>query len=275
MLWLGDNTYLREADWGTRTGILYRNTHTRSLPEMQPLLGSTHQYAIWDDHDYGPNDADKSFVNKDLTTEAFKLFWANPNYGTYSGKGVYGSFVWGDVEFFLMDNRTFRDANYLMTDKREYFGKEQLEWLTNALVSSKATFKIIACGGQIVNPAAMYENYITYPVEREFLLRTIQANQIKGVIFFSGDRHTTELSKLPRFGTYPLYDLTVSPLTSGPGKAKDPGNNLTEEGTFVNQRNFAIIDVSGAQKERTLNIFIYNTKGEELWKRTIKAGELK
>ena len=53
MLWMGDNIYLREVDWSTRTGILHRNTHTRSLPEMQPLLASTHNYAIWDDHDYG------------------------------------------------------------------------------------------------------------------------------------------------------------------------------------------------------------------------------
>ncbi|MBY0426962.1 MAG: alkaline phosphatase family protein, partial [Cytophagales bacterium] len=223
MLWLGDNIYLREADWGSRTGILYRNTHSRSLPELQPLLGSTHNYAIWDDHDFGPNDSDKSFVNKDLTTEAFKLFWANPNYGTYNGKGIYGSFVWGDVEFFLLDNRSFRDANSLIVGKKDYFGKEQLDWLFNALATSRATFKIIATGGQILNPAAVYENYATYPEEREYFLKSLQANNIKGVLFLTGDRHTTDLTKLNRYGTYPLYDLTVSPLTSGPGKSKDTG----------------------------------------------------
>ena len=39
MLWLGDNTYLREVDWYTRTGFIHRYTHTRSLPELQPLPG--------------------------------------------------------------------------------------------------------------------------------------------------------------------------------------------------------------------------------------------
>jgi alkaline phosphatase D len=76
MLWLGDNTYLREPDWNSRTGILYRNTHTRSLPEMQALMASAHNYAIWDDHDFGPNDSDGSFVHKDLTYEAFQLVLA-------------------------------------------------------------------------------------------------------------------------------------------------------------------------------------------------------
>ncbi|MCB0572700.1 MAG: alkaline phosphatase family protein, partial [Phaeodactylibacter sp.] len=64
MIWLGDNVYLREADWFSRTGILHRYTHTRSLPEMQPLLASTHHYAIWDDHDYGPNNSNRSYIHK-------------------------------------------------------------------------------------------------------------------------------------------------------------------------------------------------------------------
>ena len=60
MLWGGDNFYYREPDY-TRTGMIHRNDHARSVKSIQPLLGSVHQYAIWDDHDYGPNDADRSF----------------------------------------------------------------------------------------------------------------------------------------------------------------------------------------------------------------------
>ena len=61
MLWLGDNTYLRESDWNSRTGFIKRYSHTRALSELQPLLASTHHYATWDDHDYGPNNSDGSF----------------------------------------------------------------------------------------------------------------------------------------------------------------------------------------------------------------------
>ena len=49
MLWLGDNTYLRESDWNSRTGFIKRYPHTRALSELQPLLASTHHYATWDD----------------------------------------------------------------------------------------------------------------------------------------------------------------------------------------------------------------------------------
>ncbi|MFN5176613.1 MAG: alkaline phosphatase family protein, partial [Ignavibacteria bacterium] len=36
MIWLGDNVYLREADWTSRIGIFRRYEHTRSIPELQP-----------------------------------------------------------------------------------------------------------------------------------------------------------------------------------------------------------------------------------------------
>ena len=34
MLWLGDNTYLRESDWNSRTGFIKRYSHTRALSEL-------------------------------------------------------------------------------------------------------------------------------------------------------------------------------------------------------------------------------------------------
>ena len=74
MLWLGDNTYLREPDWNSRTGFIKRYSHTRAFPELQPLLASTHHYATWDDHDYGPNNSDGSFWLKETASEIFKLF---------------------------------------------------------------------------------------------------------------------------------------------------------------------------------------------------------
>ncbi len=36
MVWLGDNAYLREADWDSKFGIQHRFTHSRSLVELQP-----------------------------------------------------------------------------------------------------------------------------------------------------------------------------------------------------------------------------------------------
>jgi len=275
MLWLGDNIYLREPDWNTRTGIFHRYTHTRSLPELQPLLGSVHHYATWDDHDYGPNDADRAFWNKDQTLEAFKLFWANPGYGVGGRPGVTTQFAWGDVEFFLLDNRTYRSPNRRKTGKRQIIGDEQLEWLLDALASSWATFKIVAIGGQFLNPVQVYENHSTYPEERQKILDAIEKEGIKGVIFVSGDRHHTEISRLERKGTYPLHDFTISSFTAGAdGRAESEPNTLRMKGTFVGERNFAIFEVTGPRKDRVLKCTVYDVNGAEKWTREIKAKDL-
>ena len=274
MVWGGDNIYLREPDWNTRTGIMHRNTHTRSLPEMQPLLGSVHHYATWDDHDYGPNDSDRSFWLKNTTSEAFRLFWGNPNY-IFEGACT-STFEWGDAQFFMLDDRWFRSPNDLKTD-RTYFGEAQIKWLLDALTDSKATFKFIVAGGQILNTASIYENYATYGSERNQLLNSITEARISGVVFLTGDRHHTILHKLERFGTYPLHDFTISALTSGTGppRKEELTQNTVIAETIVSKRNFATFEITGIAKERVLKITDFDSKGVQLWTREIKANDLK
>lgn len=277
MLWLGDNTYLREADWNTRTGILHRYTHTRSLPELQPLLGSTHHYAIWDDHDFGPNDSDRSFWNKETTLEAFKLFWGNPSYGVNGERGITTQFRWADVDFFLLDNRFFRSPDNRKTGEKTILGKAQLEWLIDALSSSTATFKIVAIGGQVLNPVASHETYTNVASgEREKLISEISANKIKGVFFVTGDRHHTELTKHEQKNSYPLYDLTVSPLTSrAHTQAEKENNTLRVPETLVTERNFATLSFSGSYKDRRMMIAVYNSDGKKLWTKEVGLKELR
>ncbi len=275
MLWLGDNTYLREADWNSRTGFLHRYTHTRSLPELQPLLASTHHYATWDDHDFGPNNADGSFWLKDTASEIFKLFWGNPNYDLIKKGGISGYFQWADLDFFLLDNRYYRTSNNNFTDKREMLGRAQIDWLINALSSSQAPFKFIAVGGQVLNSEAMYENYATFAEERKYLLDKIREAKIEGVIFLDGDRHHTGLSRMQESdAVYPFYDLTCSSLTAGSNNNREKLNVYKLEETLVGQHNFGLLKVTGPRKARVLTIQILDKNGKELWNKEIKAQDL-
>lgn len=275
MLWTGDNTYLREPDWNTRSGVMKRYTHTRATKEMQPLLGSTHHYAIWDDHDFGPNDSDRGYWLKPVTLEAFKRFWGNPNF--VFDDGITGTFFWNDCQFFLLDNRSYRTPNDLKTVNRTVLGKKQFDWLIDALAFSKATFKFVVIGGQVVNPSVVFENYSTYAAERDSLLKAITDARIPGVLFLTGDRHHTIIHKLDRPGTYPLYDITISPLTSGAGKPRDEELKQPTyvDGTMVGERNFGMFDVSGPLNNRVLKITVYDGKGTERWTREIRASDLK
>jgi alkaline phosphatase D len=271
MLWLGDNVYLREPDWYTRTGFLHRYTHTRSLPELQPLLASAHHFAIWDDHDYGPNDSDRSFILKDMAREIFSDFWANPTYGLPGQGGITTQFQWADVDFFLLDNRTFRNPNKRKTGEQVLLGEHQMEWLIDALAFSNATFKMVAIGGQVLTTFAGFETYFNLcPEERAYLLRRIEEEGIKNVVFLTGDRHHTELSSWVDSNGHSVYDFTVSPLTSG-AHVTDEVNLLRVDGTMVTQRNFGIMEFSGTRKERQLTLRIFDSNGAALWSRTLKA----
>ena len=274
MFWLGDNTYLREVDWDSRSGIFHRYTHTRSLKEIQPLLGSTHNYAVWDDHDFGPNNAERSYAFKNTTLEAFKLFWANPNYELGPG-GTIGTFHWNDVQFFLLDNRYFRNSVEHPNEKKTILGQEQLNWLFDALNVSSASFKFIVVGGQLINPIAVDETYATFGEERLYIIEQIRKMDIKGVLFLTGDRHFSELSVLKETeDAYPLYDFTVSPLTSGPYNPKNENNYLRVDGTLYAERNFGMIRVEGEENKRKLTLEIFDVSGKQVWEKSILQEDL-
>lgn len=271
MLWLGDNIYLREVDWFSRSGIIKRYTHTRSIPEMQNLLANTHHYAIWDDHDYGPNDATRTFPMKEETLDVFKLFWSNKKYGVNNLGGITNSFAYGDIHFFLLDNRWNRSEANMATIQEQMLGKKQLDWLIESLKYSRAPFKLVAVGSQILNTAKVYENFANHEEERAELLNRIAEEGIEGVIFLTGDRHHSEMSTVEINGIR-IYDITVSPLTSGTHKPGTEQNDNRIEGSLVNEHNFGLITISGTRKNRELDLEIKGTSGNQLWKYHIPSG---
>jgi len=276
MLWLGDNVYLRDMDTSSRTGLLSRYGHNRALPELQPLLASTHHYAIWDDHDFGPNDSDRAYRDKHLSREVFTLYWGNPGAGIEGSPGITTRFDWADVEFFLLDNRWNRTPNMRSTGRRQVLGEVQMDWLVDALSSSRATFKVVVSGGQVLNPVRTAETYANFPEERLELLRRIEEERLQGVLFVSGDRHFSELSRMERPGTYPLYDLTVSPLATWVERNGDrEANTLRVPGTLVAEQSFGILEVEGPRGERRLTMSVLDGAGVRKWTRTIQAAELR
>jgi alkaline phosphatase D len=279
MLWLGDNTYYREVDWNTAEGLRYRWTHTRSLPELQPLLGSVHHYYVWDDHDFGPNDADRSYRLRSEALAVHKLFTANGTYGTFETPGVFGRFEWADVEFFLLDDRFHRAPNATPEGPgKVMFGPAQLQWLKDALLNSRAPFKIVANGNQVLNPLCEFEGLVQCRAEYDELLAFIRHNRIPGVVFVSGDRHMTELINLVDSTFYPLYDFTSSSLTAGLSRprGREVENPYRVPGTLVaDVHNFGLLHFSGPRSDRALTMECRDADGKTRWTKTIRASDLR
>ena len=283
MLWLGDNVYLREVDWWSEEGIEYRYGHARAEPLLQPLLAAVPHYATWDDHDYGPNDSDRSYVLKGEALDTFTRYWPASTRGLPGVPGVFTQFQWGDVEFFLLDDRYHRAPNDAPAPEQTVLGREQAQWILDALTSSRAPFKVVALGGQFLNPVSVFETYAAIaPAERAYLLDQIRLRGIDGVVFLSGDRHHAELIELDRPGTYPLYEFTSSPLTAGASTfplgpdSPELANPARVTGTLVaGQRNFGTLSVSGPRTDRTMTMRAHDPAGAVLWERSVRAADLR
>jgi len=282
MLWLGDNWYTREVDYYSQWGLWYRAHHDRKMPVMQNFLKAMPHYATWDDHDYGPNDIGTNYILKEESREVFKNYWANPSYG-HNEEGIYTMVTYGDADIFFCDDRWWRSAddvkdsvNGQPNPAKRMLGEKQMAWLKNSLLYSQATFKIIVIGSQVLNPVSPFDKLGDFPFEYNELMTFLREHSVNGVLFLTGDRHHSEVIKVAREGTYPLHDITVSPLTSGTHKFGGPeANNPYRVFGLDQKQNYGKLSFSGARNQRKLTVEFMGTKGEKLGEWSISEAELK
>jgi alkaline phosphatase D len=286
MLWLGDNWYTREVDYYSGWGLFKRAATDRKIPILQDFWKSMPHYAIWDDHDYGWNDADASYPFKKESRDAFKSYWANPSYGTKED-AVYSKFTWNDVDVFMLDDRWYRSNDNTkdsiggkVNAEKQMFGKEQIGWLKNALLQSNANgninFRIIATGSQVLNPASPFDCFRRFPAEYNDFLDFLAENKINGVVFFTGDRHHSEIIKLDRKGAYPLFDITASPLTSGTHSFAGPEKDNPARVLGIDKlQNYARVSFMGKSSDRKMQVEFLGINGELIKSWSISQKELK
>lgn len=286
MLWGGDNNYLREADWSSVSGLCHRYSHDRRQPEMARLLATRPNFAIWDDHDFGPNNSNSGWRFKEETLEIFNQYWGHQTWGEPNNAGNYTKLEWSDCDFFLLDNRYHRSPEFYhdsvdgtWNEEKQYLGKEQLEWLKTNLANSRASFKFIVSGSQVVNVEGEGECFCNYQREWRELIDFIKEYDVRGVVFLSGDRHFSEVLRYHEDGLYPLHEVTSSPLAARPYEKvverAEAGNPLRLEGTLTNSLNFMKLSVTGERGKRVLTISCFDQSGNELWTKDIEQPALR
>jgi alkaline phosphatase D len=282
MLWLGDTWYTREVDYYSEWGLWYRAHHDRAQPVLQNFLKAMPHFAIWDDHDYGPNDIGKNYILKEASRRVFTNYFCNTSYGE-NGQGIYSMITYGDVDIFLTDDRWWRSEDRIKDSiygkpnpQKRMLGEEQMEWLKNSLLHSLAPFKIIAVGSQVLNPVSPFDKWWDFPSEYDELMNFIKEYKIRGVLFLTGDRHHSEVIKVDRPGHYPLYDITVSALTSTgyPFSTAEKNNPYRVMG-FEQKQNYARFSFSGKLGERKMTVQYLGVKGENLGEWSINEKDLR
>ena len=278
MLWLGDNWYYREVDFDAEQNLIYRASKDHGRDFLQPIYQKFSNYAIWDDHDFGPDNSGSYFIFKEKALDIFKNIWANPSYGMPEADGIFTKVRYNDVDFFLMDGRYHKsNENFPDGPEKQMFGPEQILWLKNQLVASRQPFKVIVGGSQMLNDYHPWEGWDKYRYERDSFLKWLDETKIEGVIFLSGDKHHTELLKIPRENAYPLYELTCSPFTAGTHEKyidSEREKPILVQDTLVGQKNFCKLSFDGPRKDRNITIESFDADGKTLWSKKFKQSVL-
>jgi alkaline phosphatase D len=261
-IWLGDNIYLEDGQWNSYDKIMARYNEVFRHSYFKELQNKTAQYAIWDDHDAGPNDCDGSFKNISSSMKAFKEFW-RPNYEMPNLNSYYGSkLVSPDVELFFLDNRTFR--RHHSKKNKTVLGSEQLAWFKQAYSESDAAFKLVLLGGQLLNTAQVFENMSLFPEERNEIIDILQSNAGIPVVL-TGDRHSGEINRLE--GNRVIIEVTASPLTASSHPHHDELNELRIHTGTTETQHFGIVKCETDENGfGVINVWLVDSYGAILFK---------
>lgn len=251
---LGDTQY---SDTTNPTIQWKHHLRYRSVPEFSAVLRSTPNYAMWDDHDYGPNNSDGSAAGKENSLAGWNQFWGNPASGTVGTLGAFFKFSWGDVEFFMVDGRYHRSPdNAPDDDKKRMLGDAQFNWLINGLKNSKAKFKVIASGSTLAD--SKNDGWRIYTFARRRLFDAIGKNKISGVVYLSGDIHRSRVWTHPesdRVG-YPFIEV----ISSGVANSKT--------------LSYATVDFDTTKSDPSIQVRIIHGDGEAHADNTWKLSDL-
>lgn len=278
-IFLGDNIY-----GDTRDMELLKEKYRRqnAHPGYRKLRETVPHVAIWDDHDYGENDAGMDYPMKEESRRIFLDQWNEPAESPRrSRNGIYASYLFGPkgrrVQIILPDLRYNRTpilkadlggksydswADELKQAGRKVpgpyarnpdmaatmLGERQWEWL-EAQLRIPAEIRIFASSLQVLADFPGWEAWINYARDHQRLIELIRKTKAGGMVFISGDTHYAEISRLDVNVPYPLWDLTASGLTET-WPVEPPNNNRI--GEVFREVNFGVIEIDWRVGKLTL-----------------------
>ena len=260
-IWLGDNIYGDSEDMAV---LKEKYDQQKSHPDYQTLMTQTEVIGIWDDHDYGVNDGGKEYPVKEASRDLmFDFLDLNKDHPAWNREGGYQAHTFDSdgrrIKFIFLDARYFRDP--LKKDEKnwnipnyegEILGDDQWIWLAQQLNDPETDFFIIGSGIQVIPKDHRFEKWTNFPNERNRLFILIQEYVEVPLIFISGDRHISEVSKIEiPDHKYPLYDLTSSSLTHGWSEPQ-PEKNEYRVGDIIYDENFALLRIDWKGKKPKL-----------------------
>jgi alkaline phosphatase D len=253
-IWLGDIVYgdtHNMNDLKSKYKMLSEEPGYRKLQETSEIIG------VWDDHDYGWNDAGKNYPKRDSSKQILLDFLGvDKNADVRTREGIYTSYEYGKhpilTKVILLDTRYFRDTvisdpnpdrRYTSNETGDILGDAQWEWLTSELKSSTADIHIIGSGIQVIPQEHGWEKWGNFPSSRNRLFQLFRDIRPKNTLLITGDRHIAEYSKIKLDSDFILYEVTSSGLTHTWSQVWEEPNPYRIDDMII-RKNFGIINIS-------------------------------
>ncbi len=233
---LGDNLY-PERDSLSELEKAYQKL---SLSEgLTALKSRVNISAIWDDHDFGADNADSTLPFRRESLSLFRSFWmqdyASEEDGVYSSRMI--EHQGRKIHLIMLDaryNRTAYGAASLepmqpddveeVVGEPVLLGNRQWEWLETQL-DVPADLKIIGSSIQVLSSDHRFEKWMNYPSEHQRLMKALGRISAPSLIL-SGDRHLHEISRTQLVSGRAIYDFTSSGFNRAEGLSRFEKNRL-------------------------------------------------
>jgi alkaline phosphatase D len=300
-VFLGDNIY---ADTRDPKVMAAKYAALAAKPGFKRLRDTTPVIAIWDDHDFGENDAGVDYPMKAESRRQFCDFWGEPADSVRRNRdGVYAAYVFGPegrrVQIILPDLRWNRTPLLEKTFKGGYkawavahgltgrptpgpydripdldatmIGEPQWAWLHEQL-QEPADLRILGSSLQVLADFPGWEGWINYANDHQRLFDTIRRTRAERLFCISGDTHYAEVSTLNNNVPYPIWDITSSGLTEV-WPVTPP--NARRVSSVLRERNFGLIEIDWSAAAPVATVRIHDEKGAVKITQAIDAGTLK
>ncbi len=177
---------------------LFRAAYDRHLsaPRLRALLARIPLHYQWDDHDYGPNDSDRTSPSRAASLRNFRELVPSPALMVRDedsdavGAPTDHAFTVGRARFILSDLRSRRDST-----TRRMMSAAQDAWLREELRATKGRFPLVfwvssvPWGGESVQ----VDRWQGYAEHRAEIANFIKELGLTGVCILSGDAHMTAI----------------------------------------------------------------------------------
>lgn len=231
---------------------------------------------IWDDHDYGLDNADATFDDKNITKEGFMYFWEqvdinnefkdirtkiadDEDRGIYYSHEMTKTFESGEeisIRFYLLDVRWYRNDTSIL-------GDEQQKWFENLIYNDSVDFHVILTGSVVFLDFSVFDKFspeVWSDNERQQLLDLLDnANISDRTILLSGDVHFSAVSHRNK-----TFEITSSSMThSLPDSIGSLIQNENIPGLItdvINKNNIGVLDLGLDGFELTF----LDTKGNDM-----------